>query len=53
MKIAIIADPHANYFALQATIDHVESWKPDAVVVVGDLVNRGPRPSECLHLVLE
>jgi len=53
MKIAVIADPHANYVALQATIEHIESWKPDTVVVVGDIVNRGPRPSECLRLVLE
>jgi predicted phosphodiesterase len=53
MKIAVIADPHANSAALQATIEHVETWKPDKVVVVGDLVNRGPRPGECLRLILE
>ncbi len=53
MKIAVIGDPHANYSALQATVEHVEAWKPDEVVVVGDVVNRGPRPSECMSLLLD
>jgi predicted phosphodiesterase len=51
MKIAVIADVHANYAALQAITAHVEAWQPDQVIVAGDLVNRGPRPRECLQLV--
>jgi predicted phosphodiesterase len=53
MKIAVIADPHANFVALQAITAHIEKWKPDHVIVAGDLVNRGPRPAECLSFVLE
>jgi predicted phosphodiesterase len=51
MKIAVIADVHANYAALQAITAHIEAWQPDQVIVAGDLVNRGPRPLECLRFV--
>lgn len=53
MKIAILADIHANIAALRTVADHVEQWRPDAVVVAGDVVNRGPRPLECLRFVQE
>ncbi len=53
MKIAVIADPHANLVALKTAVEHIEAWKPDAVLVAGDIVNRGPRPKECLALILE
>ncbi|MCC6956530.1 MAG: metallophosphoesterase family protein [Anaerolineales bacterium] len=52
MKIAGLADIHSNFPALQAVADDLERWKPDYVVVNGDLVNRGPRPAECLEFVL-
>jgi putative phosphoesterase len=51
MKLAVIADIHANLPALQAVTDHLEKWRPDLVVVAGDIVNRGPRPLECLQFV--
>ncbi len=51
MKLAIIADIHANLRALQAVMDHLEKWQPDRVIVAGDIVNRGPCPAECLHFV--
>lgn len=53
MKLAVLADIHANLPALHAVLDHIDAWQPDAVVVAGDIVNRGPRPAECLRLVLE
>lgn len=46
-----IADVHANEAALQAVSAHIEAWQPDQVIVAGDLVNRGPRPLECLRFV--
>jgi predicted phosphodiesterase len=52
MKIAILADIHANLAALHAVIADIESWSPDMVVVAGDMVNRGPQSDECLDLVL-
>lgn len=53
MKIAVITDVHANYVALKRVVEHVDAWRPEEVVVAGDLVNRGPRPKECLDLVME
>lgn len=53
MKLAVLADIHANYVALQAVAAHIQAWQPDAVIVAGDVINRGPRPAECLHFVLE
>ena len=53
MKIAALGDIHGNYQALVAVLDDIESWQPDLVIVLGDIINRGPRSRECLHLVLE
>lgn len=53
MKLAVLADIHANLPALQAVLDSVDAWQPDAVVVAGDIVNRGPRPAECLRIIQE
>jgi len=53
MKIAVQADIHANYPALLEVSQHIEDWNPDLVIMAGDLVNRGPRPAECLALALK
>jgi predicted phosphodiesterase len=51
MKLAVLADIHGNFPALQAVADHIGRWQPDAVVVAGDIVNRGPRSPECLVFI--
>jgi len=51
MKLAVLADVHANFAALEAVAAQLEKWRPDWVIVAGDLVNRGPRPLECLRFV--
>lgn len=53
MKIAVLADIHANLPAFQTVVAHIKRWQPDQVVVAGDIVNRGPRPRECMHLIQE
>ena len=53
MKIAVLADIHANYIALEKAVDHLSLWKPDKIIIAGDTVNRGPRPAECLELIHE
>jgi putative phosphoesterase len=53
MKLAVLADIHANFAALQAVADHLNRWQPDAVIVAGDTVNRGPRSLDCLRFVQE
>jgi putative phosphoesterase len=52
MNIAILADIHGNYAALQAVAADIAAWAPDVVVVAGDIVNRGPDSRECLAEVL-
>jgi putative phosphoesterase len=52
MKLAVLADVHANWPALQAVAADIERWQADRVVVAGDLINRGPRPVECEDFVL-
>lgn len=51
MKIAVLSDVHGNVPALEAVLDDVEAWRPDQVIVNGDLINRGPCSLACLRLV--
>jgi predicted phosphodiesterase len=53
MRIALLADVHGNLRALTAAAEDVARWNPDHVLVLGDVVNRGPRPRECLDFVLQ
>ena len=53
MKLAVLADIHANLAALERVVEFIDAWQPDVVVVGGDVINRGPQPAECLALVLE
>ena len=53
MRVAVLADLHANLPATRAALAAVDACRPDRVVVAGDVINRGPRPRECLELVLE
>lgn len=51
MKLAVLADIHGNYVALERVTADIEAWQPDVVVVAGDVVNRGPRSWDCLQFV--
>jgi putative phosphoesterase len=51
MRLAVLADIHGNLAALEAVADHIARWRPDAVAVAGDIVNRGPRSLGCLRFV--
>lgn len=53
MKIAALGDIHGNFQALITVLDDVEAWKPDLVIVLGDIINRGPRSKECYDLIRE
>jgi predicted phosphodiesterase len=46
MRIAVLADIHANLLALEAVIADLEIVQPDQVIVAGDFQNRGPAPKE-------
>jgi predicted phosphodiesterase len=51
MRIAILADIHANLPALEAVTKDLDRVRPDMVVVAGDFQNRGPQPREVTELV--
>lgn len=52
MKVAVLSDIHGNLPALRAVMAHVDAWSPDAVIVGGDIINRGPLSGECLDLIV-
>lgn len=51
MKVAVLADIHANVRALEAVLEAVDAEETDFVVVLGDLVGYGARPGDVLDLV--
>lgn len=48
---AVIADIHGNVPALDAVLTDLERVQPDAVVVAGDFVNRGPASRAALERI--
>ena len=51
MRIAVIADVHANLPALAAVLDDINQIGADAIYCVGDVVGRGPHPNETTELI--
>ncbi|MEM7330687.1 MAG: metallophosphoesterase family protein [Chloroflexota bacterium] len=51
MKLAVISDIHGNLPALQAVMEDIAQWRPEQVVVNGDVVNRGPLSLACWKLI--
>lgn len=51
MKIAVISDIHGNVPALGAVLEDIQRWRPDQLIVNGDLVNRGPYSLQCLRMI--
>ncbi|RDV39707.1 metallophosphoesterase [Bradymonadaceae bacterium TMQ3] len=51
--IAILADVHANLFALDAVIADIARHEIDEVIVAGDMVGRGPQGSAVVARIAE
>lgn len=52
MRIVILSDIHANVTAFKAVLADISSiGKVDALAIIGDLVNYGPRPNEIIQMV--
>src|ERR1041384_8373839 len=51
MRVAVISDVHANEQALDAVLEEVDAWAPDAVWCLGDVVGYGPSPNRCCERV--
>ena len=46
MKIAVFSDVQGNLPAMEATVEHIRAWRPDLVILNGDLVNHAFNVSE-------
>lgn len=51
MKIAVLADIHSNFAALEAVVADIQKSNPDRVIVAGDFANRGPEPEPVMKLL--
>jgi putative phosphoesterase len=51
MRIAILADVHANLPALETILKDVDAQRPDQVWVAGDLVGYNPWPNEVVQIL--
>lgn len=51
MKALIVSDIHANYPALQAVLEKEGNY--DKLIFLGDVVDYGPHPKECLKFIKE
>jgi predicted phosphodiesterase len=53
MKIAILSDIHGNLTAFETVSEHIETWQPDATIINGDIVNRGPDSLACWQMATQ
>src|SRR3989344_8785626 len=53
MKYAIIGDIHGNLEAMEAVLRDMEQFHPDRIAVLGDNIDYGPNPIECLKRAYE
>lgn len=52
MRIAILADIHANYQALQAVLKDIEKQSIDDIISLGDNIGYGPQPEEVVRTLM-
>ncbi len=53
MRLAFFSDIHGNLPALESIINDINSENIDYTVFMGDAIGLGPKPYECLKLMLE
>lgn len=51
MRIAILADIHANIFALEKVLEDIKNQDINNYIILGDIVMIGPDPAATLRLV--
>jgi predicted phosphodiesterase len=49
VKVAVIADVHANLAALESVIAHIQGEGAEAIWSLGDIIGYGPDPRACLQ----
>lgn len=53
IPFAVISDIHANLDAFQAVLSDIADRGISEIVCLGDVLGYGPKPAECLDLVME
>jgi putative phosphoesterase len=53
MRLAIISDIHGNLVALEAVLADISKVNCDQIICLGDVIEDGPNPRECLHRIFE
>lgn len=53
MKLAVISDIHGNLEALEKVFLDISKKNVDQIICLGDVVGYGPKPNECIELILE
>lgn len=51
LRLALVSDIHGNLAALEAALAEIERAAPDRILILGDLVQNGPRPAEVIDAV--
>ena len=52
MRLAIFSDIHGNYQAAKTIMDDINKNNFDEIICLGDIIGIGPKPKECLELLL-
>lgn len=53
MRIAVFSDIHGNLSALEVILQDISKNNIDEVICLGDVIGIGPKPKECLDLIIE
>ena len=53
MRVAVLADIHANIEAFQAVLSNLEEQRADRILNLGDLVGYNASPNECVELAVK
>lgn len=53
MRLAVLADIHANREALDAVREAVATAAPDVIIIAGDIIGYGPDPAYAVELVAD
>ena len=51
MKLAVIADIHSNFVALEAALDMLNDINPDGIIFLGDYVSDCPYPQKTMEMI--
>lgn len=51
MKVAVLSDIHGNAVALNYAIKDLKSFRISKIIILGDVVMKGPMPSESLEIL--